>query len=227
MKLSGVYSAPLLLTHLSYDETPLRVRVQWSGEPMQSELAKTFCVKMEWMVLLRRHGQDSGAPEAEHLMLRGAMAPIIRFSDSASGESVAGILQATTSPPEWLHSAQVFERSVRISALANERGERLLAPTLPGWTKCYLRCGAHRIHASAEKTWELASTLSGLTRTLLIATHAQQLAALQDSLMTFLSVRLHVCVGAPQLSLDALQYRRNLLRAFMPGPGPGLRRPQA
>ena len=84
MKGAGAIRPILFCERVSYDESPLRLRVCAQGsEQAETELAKIFVVETSWSMLL----QKLQPGEERFLVLQGYASPTVRAADGTSGEA--------------------------------------------------------------------------------------------------------------------------------------------
>ena len=215
MRTAGELRPILFCERMSYDETPLRLRV-CSSDTVQGgvELAKVFVVETSWSMLL----QDTSAEQSPFLVLQGHASPSVRSADGASAEAIAAVLKSTPHIREA--ELGMFEWRVRQSECdenpANPRAERMWASYSTGYTLMQLFCICHKVHTPCDKTWKLGlSVLKGATRTLLSMQSSTQMASLQRQLLVMIEEKLQVVPDA--LPAEAVSFRRNVLRVWLTG----------
>ena len=152
---------PLLVcVHVRYDETPQTLRVSWGEGSAESELSKVYVARHSWSLLVnvKQIANFCGADVEKPLLIRGCFSTAMRCSNTCAGESVAAVNRHMFDPEV---PADLFDRRVRLiesdEAKANSRGERLLAAHKSGWERSHIMCATHKIHASADKTMEVAA----------------------------------------------------------------------
>ena len=170
--------------------------------------------------------KESGASDAEdqYIVFQGSFCPQVRASDSTTGESVAGVLDTCMQPAKLLqdHYKDLFGTAIRVtefdSAMANDRGARMFAVGMGQWQHITVHCAPHRLHSASVKTLALCPDwLRGTIRSLLVCQQSQQLSLLRRSLEHLIEQRCVLRLRAEcQVSVEGRQYRRNLLRCFLP-----------
>ena len=209
--------AHTLVQWQSYDETPLRLRVSFGGQA-SPQLSKVLVIEQKWVMLFRRRNPDQvDAPT--WFLLQGSFSPTLRPTDSTAGLTISAALQSSQMIPDDFVST--FQYHTRVAetdeAPSNAVAERLTG-TLPGASKnaIHWRCSAHKAHAIAEKTWQLAvPCLSGSCAAILTIQNSQNLGRLRAALE--LLIRKRVVILKPQaVSVEAEAHRANIIKTFCP-----------
>ena len=228
MASSGSLTPLLFCWRTSYDETPLRCRVSFTpGEAEKTEVAKVWVLELSWALLLRVAQQPLVHEAAEHcdkpyMLLTGSIAPSLRCADGMSGEAIASVLSSVNEalmPDSIINpfkeaTTLVVRLSESDEAGANSRAERLLKAKTPGWTLLQQVCLAHKVHSTAERTWQLEpGVFTGVIRLLLSLQGSAQWSRFRTAVSTLVSRRLIVRHHA--LSGPAAQERRRILQTWL------------
>ena len=212
---SGALKALQFVYHVSFDETPLRLRLAFRDTGRKSvQLAKLYAVESGWAMLLQM--QDS----QEFLRIHGTFSPSLRCADANSANAIAAVLESVKSHqlPDDLDPKDIFQASVRVAEsdelMANLKAEREWVHKHP-CTHLHLVCLAHKLHSVCEKTVDLVPELwTGTVRTLLCAQSGSNLSKLEASLLSEIPQRLEVLYHTT-LSEDAQRYRKNCLELWL------------
>ena len=207
----------LLLQWQSYDETPMKLRVEWRQGELSSQMTKILVIEGQWAILLK------GRATYKWLFLQGTYAPCMRAIESVSGPTISAALDSAPRVPR--EYAELFTHHTRVSksddAPSNAVAERIQAamsgncPSLLHW-----RCSAHKGHAIADKTWQLATgVLKGSCAVLLAIQHSQNLCRLLTALETIVRSKL-VILKSQELTEGAKQYRSNVMTLYCPKAAP-------
>ena len=222
------------IRHDSLDETPLRVRVEFSdSQQAKGQIAKVFVTECAWSMLLRmRDAKDENsdaetkdmleeAPSSRYLMISGNWSPHLSSSNTGSGTAVAAIMAACPGPPEIVQD--MFPRLIHLTE-RDENGSNLKAARIhlsrqkKSWDSLMLLCSAHKAHAVADKSLSLSrAAISGTVNTVLTMQTSLQLGRLEWALEKDVAARFVVQAAQP-LSRAAVLYRRCILKEFLPEP---------
>eukprot|EP00971_Amphidinium_carterae_P269326 5342996-Amphidinium_carterae.1 len=93
----------MMVHHVLYDETPLRLRVSFSDQGQGSrtqdtQLAKVYVIEQSWSVLCQEQSIDG--EENAYMLLRASMSPSLRCAATGSAANLASIMSSIWSPPE-------------------------------------------------------------------------------------------------------------------------------
>ena len=178
----GSFRTVCFIEFQAYDESPLRVRVNWDGSARApNQVAKVFVTLTQWALVLQKTPSSSAAEEPEFLVLHGILSPSVRAAESTSARSVAAVLANTPRPAnvakQALEGAWVIRVSESDGLAANAKAERLLFRA-EGNTSLHIACMAHRVHSIADRVWELDKpTLTGVVHCLLTMQSSGQMLA--------------------------------------------------
>ena len=223
---AGAASLSLLLHRASYDETKMRVRIQWPTSRMQTEDGKIFVVNHSFAFLLKlkipqQSGFDIPRFSQRHLLIRGAFSASLRGSDSTAGEALASVLTSTFDTPDDM--SQLAKRTLRLvesdEASSNARGEKLLRAARSHDVPLFqMYCVLHKVHTACQRTFELLppQTLSGITRSLLTLQGSLTMANLRETLISLIPGRVVIQRGT-RLPQAAKRYRSNVLSLLPQG----------
>ena len=223
----GAYLPLCLLHHTMYDETPLKLRADFSatsgGDPQTS---KVFVVTNAFSYVLRK--ASSGPVEAkadkhlqDHLVIKTHMMPALRCFSGTTGEHIASVLSSTTLPlpqvtQQFADRALVLRVAESDAFSGNMRAERLLQQSR-GHELVHMTCLAHKTHGAAQRTFELApQTLRGTVRTGLVTRQAGVLGQFRSWLRCFIQQRAHLSHTAAQIDASSKNYRAYLVEFFRP-----------
>ena len=217
---NGTVEAVALLEFQAYDETPMRLRVEFPGSApgMGTQLTKIFAVSTQWALLIRKAGSFKAK---DYTLLHGHFAVSLRAADSNSAAAVTALLQSCPRPLEIARSRVKMPLSLRIaesdSAPSNVKAERLVSLLSPDDICLHLLCAAHRAHNIADRCWELQSgTLSGIIHSLLCLEPAAHMHKLESAMMQLVDERLIVKQHTCALPADALAYRASIISLYVP-----------
>eukprot|EP00971_Amphidinium_carterae_P148653 2947479-Amphidinium_carterae.1 len=204
------------INYQAYDETPLRLRLQFHENEAEPQVGKVFVVKSKWAMVLQ---ETDGAKQL--FSFHGSWSDALRVVDRTTATGIAMVLSTCPRPPKRVED--MFDMKLRVAEsdglLANQAAERLTMTSLSdeGWCAVQYLCTGHRVHAVAEKVWSLEeAALSGVVRTLLVLQNSTTLSAFRRALEMTLQERMRVVQGEPLLTSAALEYRANVLRTFAP-----------
>ena len=230
-----VWKAVALIEHCLYDETPLVVSTNFAGQ-RAVQRAKVFVLETDWCVLLRdmsgthpSHGptahsrdniQQHVHSEGSYLCITGKRSPMIRALERATGEGILPLLRST-SLSKSLGSIDFCWRLAECDECpANVRAEKLVSLENPRQTSAVFLCAAHKIHASAEKTWQLPhfeTLLSGLLHCGLVLREAASNKTLHNALYAEIMSRpLRMSTGELASTPEEQEFRQQMLRLFGP-----------
>eukprot|EP00971_Amphidinium_carterae_P338262 6475514-Amphidinium_carterae.2 len=213
----------------AYDETPLRVRTAIGPDSEGTVMvSKIFVQHVSWRMVVRAATLQS--PTREMMMLCGQWSATVRVAERTTAECTASVVDAG---PQLVSSrvAELFPQVHRVcetdDAGGNVKGERyqrdkLLALTehIPTCQALHVHhpCTAHKLHAVANKVWNIDSdTVSGILHVLLVVQAAQNWAKLQKAIDTLPESLVEVVpTEGSMLSTEAEEYRRAALEAFAP-----------
>ena len=215
----------LFMHHQAFDETPLRMKVPFSGVSTL-QVAKILALQCRWGMVLQLHNHDPEKPEdAEHeyLWLQGELSPCLRAVEKATGKNMAIPVQETLLPPKRIEG--MFEMCLRVgesdSAGANGVAQLLLRDEWPHTLFLPVPCLCHQTHTVCKKTFDLMpASLQGLARSSLVMHQAGVYAGMKDAALERLSRtfrRVALPDGdVPPLSRAATTFREHVLQLFTP-----------
>ena len=225
---SGAIKCVALTFQQVYDETQHNLRVEFAGGAgLEGQTAKTFVVESAWTMLLHCIG-GVGFNEAEALAakswlrIQGTWSPTFLSADSATGQATASVLAKAPMLPPSL--TKLFRFSTRLGesdeAAANAKAERLFQTYLRSegfvFEHVHWACSAHKAHAMAEKTFDMAdAALAGVCATLLAVQKAQPLRKLRTALLDIIKEQLRVLPQQP-LTENAANFRSRVLELYCP-----------
>ena len=219
----GSFRSLCFIEFQAYDESPLRVRVNWDGSARApNQVAKVFVALTQWALVLQKTASSIAAEEPEFLVLHGVLSPAVRAADSTSARGVAAVIANTPRPAnvakEFLEGAWVIRVAESDGLAANAKAERLLFRAEQN-THLHIECMAHRVHSIADRVWELdKATLSGVVHCLLTMRSSGQMLALEKALVHVLEQRLVIDQSSERMTDDAMHFRRGVLQCFLPQP---------
>ena len=217
------------LEHVLYDETQLRVRMEFNEEP-EKQTGRIFVVESRWSMLLQTLPLDSEVPQqaqqsSDMLVLQGSFSPKVRGAANATGDTIHDVLQTTTHMPSQL--PDVFEQLFRLVEVdqcgANLRAEALVMATRKNestqqaaWRHLASICLCDKIHAGAQKAWALhADVVSGLVHACKVLGASGQLRKLKDALTTLVEQRF-VVLTDEAIDPATETFKHNMHVAFLP-----------
>ena len=226
------------VSHILFDETPLPATVRFQTANLETEKAtersKLFVVEHQWQMLLKwlqpTSWPDPSPVNNKHplsneqfTLIVGKSSPALRAAQRTTGEGIHAVLVHTVPEPAAL---DCFSHRLEIAECdeygANSRALQLTKNDNKfNWTSTVLLCGAHKLHAAAEKTWQMASTspiVSGLIHAALFLRTPGKLRELHHALRRIVStwpirVRHH-----ERCDLQHEQHRKLCLQLFAPPP---------
>ena len=205
----------------SYDESTLRVRVDWEGEGRApNQVAKLFVALTQWALILEKAPHVlGGAPE--FLVLHGMISPAVRASDTTSARGIAAVLSQCPQPErvaeEILEKTWMIRCAETDASASNMKAERLLKLAHDNTTSLQILCMAHRIHSIADRVWALdADTLSGVVHCLLSMQAAGHMLAIEKALLQLVEQRLVIDTQTCRLSQEATSFRQAVMQCFLP-----------
>ena len=225
-------------THFLFDETPLPATVRFRTEGAETEKAveraKLFVVEQEWLMLLKRSEAvawpDPNPLHVEHplvddqyLLLMGRHSPSVRAAERTTGEGIAAVLSSVMSEPlgvdAFHHRCELAEcdeygANARALALINANKKST-------WMSTMVLCNAHKLHAAAEKTWQMHSMvpiISGITHAGLFLRKTGKVQMLRKALRHLVTNWPLRVIQNQQSSIESTRYRNLCLKLWGPPP---------
>ena len=228
LSLQGWVSPLALVIAQKYDETQIRLKVAFHEEEMNEgevQKARAFVIETSWMAIVRRdRGMDFDEenPASNQILLHGTYSSALRAANNTTAEAIAGILCSAPHPSESVLKA--WPRVIRLAeadeAASNTKAERLLKQHYldqgVNITTMQWACTAHKLHAMADKVWQvMPATMSGICSVLLALQTSSQISLLRDALESLIQDRSQT-VSPAALSADAVRHRQSLLECYLP-----------
>eukprot|EP00971_Amphidinium_carterae_P349571 6491084-Amphidinium_carterae.5 len=195
------WEAIAFIHHIQYDETQQDIVLQFQGDSeADRQTAKVFVVEQSWAMLMRRHRAqmpltDCSASDTEVFLLQGDFSPLVRGSESSTGETTAKVLQSCNMLPSS-EALSPFKQCIRIVEVddcpSNPRAESIILQDSPiAWTVLYFRCMAHKVHAAAQKSWGLqAKAVAGILHACKVLYGSGARSRLKDAAVALVAERL-------------------------------------
>ena len=209
---------------VSYDETPMLLRVHYKEGGREKELSKVFVVEGSWAALYKKQPiPEEDYQAADFLVLRGACSPALRCTTQTTAAAVVQVLASTyDATPK---ARRLFPVCIRLAetdaAPSNLKAEALLqaaanantddqAPVSPV-SLLHALCNCHRLHRAAQLSWAREpDIISGITRLCLVMSGAGTMTKLNRSIDAMVDSRLAV-IHNMELSPAAHAYREALI----------------
>eukprot|EP00971_Amphidinium_carterae_P334734 6470178-Amphidinium_carterae.1 len=234
----GHFRPVTFIEHVAHDETKLEVKVRFPADShSEKQQARCFVVEQSFSMLLEfigAPGDDNSAPQ-QFLTLEGSFSPSIRAGDTATGETIAAVLNNVNPTPLPLLQA-AFPDVVRVIETdecgANPRAESLVMKErqekFPEMEIGHLTsfCLCHKVHSAAAKSWTLQpDVVSGLINVAKFLQGPGTMKKLRDSVFHLLSTHLQKKSQRDYIEpRDSQEYRQWLLCLFLPEHGKSRRR---
>eukprot|EP00971_Amphidinium_carterae_P044192 869392-Amphidinium_carterae.4 len=170
----GHFRAVSYVEHIMHDETKIEAKARFPNDThSEKQQVRCFVVEQSVAMLLEFVGaepQGDNSPR-QFISLEAMFSPAIRAGETATGETIAAILQSVNPTPlELLTPFPDFIRIIETDeCAANPRAESLVwnerKACYPNMNMALLssHCLCHKVHAAASKSWTLqAEVVSGL-----------------------------------------------------------------
>ena len=201
-----------VLHKVKYDEIQMHIRCSYAEGPLRVAFAKVFCVLESWSIVMSSAHLTNG-----HLQIEGSFAPKVKVAQSATGESIAKVIEETLAVPGVAISAKmpIWRLLETDECAANLRGEKILAAQKGHPPKMHIICSGHKCHQVASKTWEFFNPLhSAVVKTLVFLRSAGIFPRFLQTIMNEMDSL--VVISTDSLDADALRYRDIVLSHFIP-----------
>eukprot|EP00971_Amphidinium_carterae_P193409 3837991-Amphidinium_carterae.1 len=216
MQNAGSIVPKLLIHRVKHDETQMIVRATYGKDTeLHEHKARIFMVQEEWTVVVQVVGEN-----ADFYVLKGGFSPKLVVGQSATGESIADVLEKTLIVPSIGYG--VCEKSWQVletdECPANIRAAKVFASDtgieVPVMHFC---CNAHKAHQVAKNLWDTCPVLhSGLVQVIKVLKSPGMYQKFQDKLLEKVSEPNFLHITNEPLSEQAIQFRTTVLNIFTP-----------
>eukprot|EP00971_Amphidinium_carterae_P348329 6490434-Amphidinium_carterae.10 len=226
MQLTGHVEGVMMVHHVLYDETPLKLRVSFSisneeagTRTLDTQLAKVYVVEQSWSILCLERSADE---ENTYLLLRANMSPSLRCAATGSAANLASVLSSTWSPPQSARDlCSKYLRLVECDEFpSNLAFERSWQTSNPSCAHLQFACSAHKVHAATRKSFILVpEVIRGVSRCQLVFQQAGFAGAWRKRLHDYVQNFAQLILGTPSLSEHALAHREIVERFYSSSKG--------
>ena len=223
----------LVLHHIKYDETPMRViesagqdhlSIEGAEQPcelsFEQRLTKVFVVEHSWTILCHWGSLNVHSPEfgPNCVAFQGSFSPAIRASSRGTAENIQEVLKRVWNVPDELSRlGRTHWRLVETDENgANTKAEKLIAEGDERLCALQVTCLAHKCHSIAAKSWSSYPQLHrSIISTLKVLTGGRMHSFMQH-LMHEVDQRLVIGSLSGPLDDEAVLYRNHILQIFAP-----------
>ena len=223
---AGRFRALCFIEHVTYDETSMDIRVQWSAtQHAERGLNKVYVVITGWSILLEdllhtKCGPLAAEQKPQYLCLRAENSPQLRVAAATTGEYIRAILKSCFPVPDTV--SKTFGIVIRLAesdeAGSNGRAEAITLSSghnAEGLWHLHLYCMCHTVHACAQKSFSaIPSVTSGIVHASLQLGAGGAMRKVRAACASLAAS--HLKVTTDKLTPAAEAFRHRVLTLFRP-----------
>ncbi len=216
------HSGVAFVASFRFDETPSKIRIRdlEADQSTQSSnaLAKIFQTEYSIAMLLRHN--DTG----KHLMISGSIPAPLQVLDRQTAQNMHQAMEDTFRLPNLEHVADMFQKKLFLFCAdefsSNDLCQWSMQATRPDGNSHWLRmatlCSIHKASSVQGRVFDLTgSAISAIINLSLSMVPAGSISKIQGFLSTILANKFQLRVGKPELTADAIQYRKDVFDTFL------------
>ena len=203
----------LFVSHWRYEETPLRLKAQYSLGNAYVHVTKTFVLQCRWRALLEPADRQEAFSRESCFLIEGSFSPFMRVCENSSAETITEICPLPKQVLQGLFPT-VWRLVDSDQNPANAKAEKIWREDGHETGVLQSFCMAHKGHLVAMRVWDLHSDLhTGVLKSLRVLQQPGNMKKFECALVELVVEKLDF---APATTCDADSYREHTLRLFAP-----------